>query len=636
MDDYQKPDKLEKAESKLYSTNSDIKRKQRRVLSKNEYDIDSDWDDANGDSDRESLKKKKTSSKVFNIVLIIAAMFFIASLAYASFIFLFQKEEAAGNVDISINSQISVSAGEEFTFDVIIQNNNNISMETVDLSIEYPDGTRDGKDVSVSLPRERNDIGSIDPGTFLRETRTVFLFGEEGETKEFDVKIFYRTPESNAVFEKKKTFEVVLQSTPVRMNLSSVKEITAGQSLEFDLELISNSNETLDNVLIKADYPFGFRFISSTLDNQLDNDTWLVDKIGPREKINFKIVGELQGQNNEEKYFGFSAGLKDEESEDIAVVFSNIGKTLEVTRPFLEIDFAIKNNNSNVINLQSDTNQRINLSYKNNTGAPVRDVEIVVQLDGEVLDEGSVAATRGFYNSLDNTVSWDKTTFSKFEQLGVGESGTLELNLSSKSLIGAEKFKNPEITVRAKVKAKRFTDEDVPEEINSEVFKTLRFNSLVLVDANSLYFDGAFVNEGPIPPKAEQTTTYTVDFAILNSSNRLSGAMIKMRLPNYVSYQNKIWPNDEGITYSSDNREVIWRIGEIKENVGFSGDKVRGAFQVSITPSVSQIGTRAVLASGVEFIATDLFTGEQIRIDLGQISTDIADGRSFFDGEISR
>lgn len=639
MDDYQKPDKLENLEKRLYSTRSEIKPKERHQMEEKNYNVSTEWNkqvSKDFDEDIKPLTKKRGLS-IFTKIFLVSLLFFLGASAYAYYIFVYNSGPDAENVDISINSSVSVGAAQEFTFDIIVQNNNEVEMQTVDLAIEYPEGTRDGKDVSISLPRERYSIGEITPGSYLRETKTVFLFGEEGEKKEIEVKVVYRIADSNDVFEKKKIFDVVLTSTPIKMNVSSVREITAGQELTFEVEVASNANEKFGNVLVSVDYPFGFVFESSSLTPQEGNKSWFIGELEPRETIKFNIKGELQGQNNDDKLFKFNIGIKDiEKIDEIGVLFSSIARTVVIQRPFLEIDLSIDNNNSSVINLDPNKNYQMKINYRNNTNAVIKDAQIVLKLEGDVLARESIQVSSGFYKSIDNSIIWDKTTYSDFENIGIGKSGSLSLNFRTKDLTKEERFINPEIALSAKVEGLRYEDPEVPEKIVNEVFKKLRFNSTISFMGKSLGHTGPFSNSGPIPPKVENTTTYTIFFDILNSSNRLANATVEMSLPNYITYLSKIWPDNSDINYDSRSRKLIWKIGEIKEETGYKGLPIQGAFQISITPSLSQRGDSPVLVDNIKFSANDLFTGKEIIIDGGQISTDISDSSNYFEGNVSQ
>lgn len=640
MSEFKKVNKLDKVEQKLYSPGANLDGKPRSHFDQKVYNVNQNWEEEKEESSEEENPLKQENQKgmsIFSKILIVAFLFFAGAMAYAFYAFNFFGEQGASNVDISINSAISVAAGEVFSFDVLIENNNTVDIETIDLLMSYPDGTRDGKDITTDLTRTRDDVGGVSAGSFLKVNREVYLFGEEGDKKEIEAEIVYRIADSNAVFKKKKVFEVVLKSTPVRVNVLSVKEVTSAQGVEFDVEVISNANEPLNNVLVKAEYPFGFSFDSSTLDNQLDNNTWKIDELKPKETVKFKIKGNLQGQNNDQKFFRFNVGLQDsEKAEEIRVLFTSIGKTVVVTRPFLEIDVAVNNKNSSVINLNSGSSYEMKINYKNNTQFPIKDAEIEIKIDGEVLDEETVSVGRGFYRSLDNTIIFDKTTNPFFEELQVGESGGLSITFRSKSLIGEERFENPELSLSAVVKGSRYLDVDVPEEIQNEIFKKIRFNTVALIDTKSLYYDGPFENTGSIPPKVDNKTTYTISLALSNSSNRISNGSVEFKLPNYVKYEDVTWPAGQTVTYDPVKRTVTWQVGELAERTGFGIPKREMAFQVSIIPSISQRGSNPALVSDIVFTGNDLFTGEQIRVQANDLTTAIADSQNFFDGQVSQ
>jgi hypothetical protein len=478
MDNYQKPDKLEGLEKKLYSTNSDIRQKPRHDFKPAEPEqIPDDWiKNVPQEFPKEKIVVGKPKMSFFTKIFITSLIFFVAALSYAFYIFVYKSGPDAENVNIKVNAPVSIPTSQEFAFDILIENNNLLEMQGVNLSFEYPEGTRSGKDISVPVTRERYEVENISSGSFLRETKRIYLFGEEGDTKEIKVKVSYTVTESTATFEKETSFNVLLKTSPIKLNVSSVSELTSGQELMFEVEVFSNSAKTLDNVLLKAEYPFGFSLESSTLNPSVGNNIWYIDKLEPTEAIKFTIKGKLQGQNNDDKLFKFNIGLKDEEnSEEINVIFNSVSKNIVLVRPFLDIVLSVDDNKSSVFYLNPNRRHDIKIEYKNNTKDVIRDVDVVLKIDGPILVKETIKPGSGFYRSIDNSVIWDKTTFPEFEQLEVGESGQLVLSVSSDTLIGSQKYINPEVSLSAKVEGLRYEDVDVPEKIVSEVFKKLRF-----------------------------------------------------------------------------------------------------------------------------------------------------------------
>src|SRR5690606_31252871 len=149
----------------------------------------------------------------------------------------------AEDVDVLINAPLLIGAGETFTFDVLIENHNEVAMTGVEISIEYPQGTRDVADVSRDYLRDRDTIGNIGVGSLAKQTYSAVLFGEENDLKEVRVFVTYQVEGSTATFEKEKVFDVTLRSTPVRLSVANVRELTSGQNLKFNVELVSNSSQ---------------------------------------------------------------------------------------------------------------------------------------------------------------------------------------------------------------------------------------------------------------------------------------------------------------------------------------------------------------------------------------------------------
>ena len=141
--------------------------------------------------------------------------------------------------------------------------------------------------------------------------------------------------------------------------------------------------------------------------------------------------------------------------------------------------------------------------------------------------------------------------------------------------------------------------------------------SKVTLLGNNEYFNSVFVNQGPLPPVAEQTTTYTIALAAQNTANDLTDAIVTMKLPPYVVWREVVRTGDN-VTYSERDHSVTWNIGKLS-----SRNQATTAFQVAITPSQTQIGDTPVLVNRQQFKATDKFTGTLIRASAPPISTEL-------------
>ena len=116
-----------------------------------------------------------------------------------------------------------------------------------------------------------------------------------------------------------------------------------------------------------------------------------------------------------------------------------------------------------------------------------------------------------------------------------------------------------------------------------------------------------------MPPKVGQETTYTVVWVVKNTSNDVKNAIVKATLPVYVKWLGVTEPASDDVTFKESSRELTWNIGNIPAGTGiFSLPPRQLSFQLSLTPSLSQLGGVVPLASAPDLSAEDTFTGTTV------------------------
>lgn len=616
--------RIEKLQRKLYSPNAQFDVADRKKIHRKDLGLQHDWNDTTQDGEGNyihTLPQKKVS--VFAKVLIVAFIFFIGSLGYAWFIFNNDGgTPSPADVELQILGPVSVGSSEPLGIDVVIENNNSVLLETVDLVVEYPDGAKDPEDLSKALPRIRKRLDDIQPGQVIKDTETVALFGEEGTKQEIVFGIEYRLQGSSAIFEKKGTFDVVIQSSPIRIVVSTDKESTAGQDLEFEVEVTSNSDKTISDVLVIAEYPFGFRAKQASPLPVAGSNVWRFETLKPGETKTITLVGSVEAQNGEERVFKFNAGIADDENvNELAVLFTTLVESVEITRPFFDVDITLDQQPGDTFVRTGEQRISGQINYINTLPDTIHDARIEVAFVGDVLDRSSVSPTDGFFKSADNTIVWNQSTYSDFVDIQPGQRGVLLFSFASQDLgEGTLLFKEPEISLAIRVSGNRINDEDVEEQIQHEVFKKIIFNTDVDLIGTTYYSVGAFENTGPIPPRAEQETTYTVQFDILNTSSDLKNARLTASVPEYVKWNNKVMPEGEDISFDPIKRQITWNVGDIRAGAGYVSNRRQLALQLTLFPSITQIEETPPLLTDTQIVGIDGFTGEEITVKSGQIT----------------
>ena len=169
--------------------------------------------------------------------------------------------------------------------------------------------------------------------------------------------------------------------------------------------------------------------------------------------------------------------------------------------------------------------------------------------------------------------------------------------------------------------------------VSSAITRSIVVNSNLALIADVIYNGGPFKNTGTIPPKAEKTTTYAVNWSISNTFNNTSGVTVSAVLPSYVKFVDNISPQNESVTYDDVSGEVVWSVGNIKTDTGYSSAPRKVSFQVSILPSLTQIGTVPTLVGDSTLKATDTFTNAALTAVANSLSTDIVSDPQYKYGE---
>ncbi len=610
--------RIENLKRKMYSRGSEtLKGIREHRLRSSQGLVKTDWGHA--PQKKSEAPKRRSTLKIF---FISSTVFFVVALSYAGYLYFGGANVVSSqNIDIAINGPVSINGGDTLSLEIGVANRNATPLEVADLLVEYPDGTRDASDISQQLPRIRQGLGDIASGQTVKKTVSAVLFGEEHSVKDIKITVEYRVPGSNAIFYKESDYQVVINSAPLSVVIDAPKEANSGQDLSLQVTINSNSADVVQNVLLKASYPSGFSFKSSDPSPFAENSIWRLGDVKPGSSRTFTIRGTLTGEDLDTKVFHFETGIgSDKNNKVIATPFADVMQELSIKKSFIGLSIALNGLSDETISTKSGKPVRVDVTYTNNLLVPVSNVEIAVSLQGDALEKTSVAAEKGFYRSIDNTVIWDKSTTDQLATILPGGNGTVSFSLASKSLSsGIASLRNPQILLSASVKGQRSESNQVPEEIVASQKRTLQIESDVALNTRLLYYSGPFVNTGSVPPKAEHETTYTVIMTLTNGSNDLSDVVVTAPLPSYVRFIATA--PGELISFSQIGGQVIWNAGAVKAGTGFESAPRQAAFQIGLTPSISQVGVAPSVVSGTSLSATDHFTNTNISFAKEALST---------------
>jgi len=586
----------------------------RHELHDRDVNVNQNWDDSEfkvGDEIFSEPEKPKGMSISVKI-LIGSIIFFIIALGVVAYKFWGGGNVVSvNNIEVNVKAPISVSGGAVVPFEIQIINNNNVTLSAVDMGITFPSGAKDPVDTSLSAKRVQTFIGDILPGQKITKNLSVALFGVENEKKDINIALEYKVAGSNSLFNKVKIFSVVISSSPVNLIVTGPSEVNTNQSVDYTIEVSSNSSAVIKDLLLKVEYPFGFSFTNSNPKTFSKNNLWLIGDLEPGAKRIIKFSGVLSGQEGEERGFTYDIGSQSKsDSLLIDVPFSSSFSTITIRRPFVSTDVTFNGvDTAEYVSLAGSQIETL-INWRNNLPYEVSDVSILVSLNGNTVDKSSIQAEEGFYKSINNTILFDKTTNPDLAILEPNQTGVSKFTFSSfgaRTVTGSGLI-NPTITLDISVSGRRI---DYNEGQNSILFsdsRKIKITAEPQLFAKALHYIGPFQNSGPVPPKAEQETTYTITWTVTNPLNNLSGARVTATLPPYIKWLGAVSPDRENVDYNEGTGVLVWNIGNIVAGAGTVSAAREVSFQISLLPSVDQIGKSPGLTGEAVLSARDTFT----------------------------
>ncbi|MFH1402324.1 MAG: hypothetical protein ABIG87_01720 [Patescibacteria group bacterium] len=618
---------MENIKRSLFFKSKERKKKEIPELKIKQYDVKDNWDKNKSVQEKMSKTKIKTTNKIgfLGKLVIFSIIFFCVSLGTAFFVFYKGVNVVSTeNVDISISGPSSVGGGEELAFQITTQNNNSVDLELADLIIKYPEGTLSANDKNDDLTQIRKALNTVPAGSSVTNMFKVVVFGNEGSVKEILITIEYRAKGSNAVFFKERKYEIMIDSSPVVFAIDCPAEAMTGQDFICSIDITSNSNKVIKDFLFVADYPFGFAFKKSNIKPSYKDNVWSFDDIQPNSKTTLKIEGVLGGQDKEEKVFKFYGGVEDKENKnEIKAKLVSVMESILIKKTFIGADLVLNGDYGAEYVSSSDKNIRADILWSNNLPVKLTDMEISVKLNGIVFDEASVSHDSGFYRSIDNTILWKKGDEPQLAILNPGDNGNLSFSffIFPLSYISNSRMKNSEIDMELIISANKLTNDGMAERIETKLSKIIKINTDLILTAQTLRSIGKFENSGPIPPKVDTETSYTIVWTAMNTSNDISNAKVVASLPSYVKWTGNIYPKFENISFNPVGGEIVWNIGNIKAGDGVTTMAQEVSFQVILEPSLSQFGLEPILVDNIFIEGLDNFTNKIIKYPVRAVNT---------------
>jgi hypothetical protein len=553
----------------------------------------------------------------FKRFFIFAFIFFVLCLGLAFFSF-FKGAIllSSKNVDINILGNSFVAGGEELPIQIEIANKNSSDLIDAKLVVNYPKGATDN--TGSDLMRIERNIGTISSGKSLSEEFSVILYGEQGVTRDITAVLSYKLVGANSSFEKSETTSILISSSPVNLVVDAPSSVVPNQQFSLDVRSIFNGENPIGTAILRVEYPQGFVFDRASPEPMAGNNVWRASDLAKSGVSKVTIQGRLMGEQTDEKSFRIYIGAPENDtSTKISVAYSSVLQTISLSQPFINGGILVNDKSDSNIALPIGENISGKVLWSNTSGYRISNAVFTLHLDGQNINRKTVLVSNGFYNELENNVVWSSESESRLIEIANGDSGSFDFSFDTIS----DSVSSRDITLSLSI-AGKIIDTQTDASIANIDKKNIVFSSDINFDSIGYYSVGTIKNTGPIPPKANIATTYTITWSIRPVENQMSSLFATATLPAGVTWNGLVMPVSEDITFNPDNRIITWNIGNLPKATSIP--KVRSvSFQIGLKPTMFQVGSKPRLLSETTVTGIDGVSGTSVIKKTGEVNTQI-------------
>lgn len=599
----------------LYDPNQKITTRRRSTIhqaKKGDISGSKQWSHKDIESSKRSSFVRSHTSFA-KMVFFISLGFFLISVTYAGLTFYHRTNVVSSDkILLSLDLPPFIDSGDSVDLALNIKNGNAVALDSVVLFAEIKSPIGFG-----STKKHTIKIGSMLPGESVNQVVPVTILGEQGSQRKINLLMQYRVAGSTSFFEKSFEESITLRSSPIEIAIKSREEAVSGQIHDIDVSVRSLSKEVMSNVSLYAEYPPGFQFVGSATDSTNGN-LWSLGDIEPSGEKLISLSGIFNGQEGEAKTIRFFITAGDEvtnPSED--ALSSYIGRFLLV-EPSIVTEIHLGGSTNETIVVSDDATLSGELRWGNLSGQKMKNVKILLSMTGDTLVSESVIS-EGTYILKDRTIIWNSENTPKLAIVDPGSQGSLKFSFGFKYQNNQSFKGDPEIRLAVRVQA--IDPSGNLRQLENSDSMVVKGSTSVRTIATSLHKTGPFLNFGPIPPRVDEATSYTVGWRLVNTVSDVSDTKVTTTLPFQVEWLSAQNVSIGKISYNPVTRQIIWDVGRVDKGASLSAQSPEAYFQVAVTPTLGQLGKVVNLTGPVELSAKDNFTDSMVKSSRGPSST---------------
>jgi len=563
------------------------------------------WKEKKYEVGKEGKKAIKIGSIVLGSIVLLVILF-------GGFYWFKKSSFSEERMIVSVSGPKEARSGKLLTYEIKYKNENRAALKNAKLKLTFPDTFNPEENPNFRIESPVSgiyDLGEIKGHSEGKVNFNGRVYTPKGALIYIEAGLSFNPSGFSTQFVSKNKLGINVISTPLELEITAPQSISSGNEVNYLITYRNSGGENFDSVKIRAEYPDGFTYSNSDPRPFEGNNIWYIGNVSPGQQGKITISGKLEGERDQVKPIKAHIGSTE---EGTFVSYNEDDVFTKIVSSPLSVSQTV--NGAASLNANAGENLLFEINFKNNGDQGMRGVIVTENIDSPVLDYSTLKLDGGSFDESKKTITWKAPDQANFRNLEPGQGGTLKFSVRIKDILPISSANDKNFVISS---VSKIDSPDVATPINMNKIISgnkmdVRLNSKLVLDTLGYYNDGSISNSGPIPPKVNEETTYTIHWKIINVSNDISGAKVESSLPTGVAFTGKVSPEDAGFEYNERTNSIIWEMGNISAGVGVLSPAKEISFQVKIKPSSDQIGKEVKLINESKITAKDSFTGENL------------------------
>jgi hypothetical protein len=584
--------------------------------------------------------KLPLSKKISNFLmkkwwLVLLGILLVAVISVAVYVFRPATPDTTNtyeNVEATIVAPEVANSGTSAIWSIRIQNNESVSIQNVEVDLEFDRTFKFGKVLNNNKPKnlegtkyELGTLSAVNSGTsesvIQIEGTLVGNVGEDALMKgvvKYTPQPFVSKAGNNSKTRAIEASRTTIKEAKLKLVMTpSEQSVQNGNEVTMNLAFENLSDQPIKDARIKLTYPDkgGFEYTdselqlsnTSTVQKQPSNgnDTWDIPSLPRLQKQNLKVTGIVQGADGIKLNFEAEILNKNPQGEYETLTTQN--RSITVTSQPLIVTTSI-NGKTPTSTFEPGETLTFDVDYQNRSSRTLKNVEITAQINdpADILDYKTLAYVGGKTGDINNrTITWLANGVPQLETFPPQSTGKLSFTVQvkkDKDFVKTD-LTQDKYTLQPTVEAKAISQQ--PVQFAGETYKA----------AGELSFkqDIEEIKSGDANTNIRK---FKVTWTLGARQNQVNDVAVATRstFPPSIWKQASVQPsaNAGEISFDPNNGRISWNPGVITNYAGYSNSARVISFEMEInSQSASQ---NKNLFEEVDITGVDDNTGQSYKL----------------------